>query len=701
MRAVRCRGSSRRRRAWSARGARRRTSARRARHAARRRSARVRPGVTRMRDAHRRARPPRDRGLASRPGAPPLPAYDVAVGTEAVLHRGRPVDGRPVRLVAFLDFDQELLAPRYRALGAGVVAAGAGRPAPRTARRTAGRAPRADPAPDATRWSWPRSTGTPGRSSTPRRATRRRSASRRSAGSPRSRGDAAAVEVACAALRAPTAARVLGPARRARLVRAPSVAELCDGFAPCRPRSRARARSRSGSTSIRSGSESACRSHMRLGTLGVWARSRFACSATRCCGNAPPRSPSSTANWRASSATMIDTMHEAYGVGLAAPQVGVQKRMYTYDVGDGPGGARQPRDRRRERGVGVRRRLPVGPRPPVEIVRPKVVTVRGLDLDGNEVSIEGDELMGRLIQHEIDHLDGDAAPRPARARGPQGGAARAARSSSRGRRARVVVPRRAPPSLTARAPSCGSSVLRHARRRGAAVAGARTTRATRSRSSSPSPTVAVGAGRRAEPSPVKEAAATRSASPCARPTGPRGRRRGRGRSDADVGVVVAFGQLLPPALLATVRHGFVNLHFSLLPRWRGAAPVERADPRRRHERRACASWSSKRASTPGPLYACARTPIGERRDRRRAARAARRARHDPARRHVAPRSGIATPTPQSGEPTYAAKVSVDEFRLDPRRRAVELARSCAPGTRVRARGSRSGAAAQGAAGPPG
>jgi peptide deformylase len=41
-----------------------------------------------------------------------------------------------------------------------------------------------------------------------------------------------------------------------------------------------------------------------------------------------------------------------------------------------------------------------------EIRRPKVVTVRGIDLDGMEVVLEGDELMGRLIQHEIDHLDG-------------------------------------------------------------------------------------------------------------------------------------------------------------------------------------------------------------------------------------------------------------------------------------------------------
>jgi len=43
----------------------------------------------------------------------------------------------------------------------------------------------------------------------------------------------------------------------------------------------------------------------------------------------------------------------------------------------------------------------------------------------------------------------------------------------------------------------------------------------------------------------------------------------------DVAVVVAYGQILPPDLLAVPRHGFVNVHFSLLPRWRGASPVVR------------------------------------------------------------------------------------------------------------------------------
>src|SRR4029079_11322987 len=45
---------------------------------------------------------------------------------------------------------------------------------------------------------------------------------------------------------------------------------------------------------------------------------------------------------------------------------------------------------------------------------------------------------------------------------------------------------------------------------------------------------------------------------------------------ADVGVVVAYGLILPAALLAATRDGWLNLHASLLPRWRGAAPIERA-----------------------------------------------------------------------------------------------------------------------------
>ncbi len=104
--------------------------------------------------------------------------------------------------------------------------------------------------------------------------------------------------------------------------------------------------------------------------------------------------------------TMMATMHEARGVGLAAPQVGVQKRLYTYDMGDDPSVIINPEIVEASGEWVYDEGCLSVPGFNFEIVRPKVVTVRGIDLDGNEVVLEGDELMGRLIQHEIDHLDG-------------------------------------------------------------------------------------------------------------------------------------------------------------------------------------------------------------------------------------------------------------------------------------------------------
>ena len=114
--------------------------------------------------------------------------------------------------------------------------------------------------------------------------------------------------------------------------------------------------------------------------------------------------------------TMQETMREAHGVGLAAPQVGVQKRLYTYDVEEL---AERGADSNGGSGVLLNPEIVDArgewtyeegclsvPGLVFELVRPKIVTVRGLDLDGHEVVLEGDELMGRVIQHEIDHLDG-------------------------------------------------------------------------------------------------------------------------------------------------------------------------------------------------------------------------------------------------------------------------------------------------------
>src|SRR3954463_2515753 len=104
--------------------------------------------------------------------------------------------------------------------------------------------------------------------------------------------------------------------------------------------------------------------------------------------------------------TMVDTMYEASGVGLAAPQVGVQKRMFTYDVGEGPQVLINPEVAEATGEWAYEEGCLSIPGFHFEIVRPKVVTMTGLDIDGNEVVIEGDELLGRVFLHELDHLDG-------------------------------------------------------------------------------------------------------------------------------------------------------------------------------------------------------------------------------------------------------------------------------------------------------
>ena len=103
---------------------------------------------------------------------------------------------------------------------------------------------------------------------------------------------------------------------------------------------------------------------------------------------------------------MLESMYQAPGVGLAAPQVGVQRRVFVYDVGDGPGAVVNPRIvEARGEWVYDEGCLSV-PGLSFPIVRPKEVHLVGLGLDGEEVSIEADELLARVFQHEIDHLDG-------------------------------------------------------------------------------------------------------------------------------------------------------------------------------------------------------------------------------------------------------------------------------------------------------
>ena len=105
---------------------------------------------------------------------------------------------------------------------------------------------------------------------------------------------------------------------------------------------------------------------------------------------------------------MVDTLRDASGLGLAAPQVGVQKRLFVYEFDDDQG----PRVIVNPTISGARGEwvyeegcLSV-PGLYFPIVRPKEIHLTGYDLDGREVSIEADEILARLFQHELDHLDG-------------------------------------------------------------------------------------------------------------------------------------------------------------------------------------------------------------------------------------------------------------------------------------------------------
>lgn len=111
---------------------------------------------------------------------------------------------------------------------------------------------------------------------------------------------------------------------------------------------------------------------------------------------------------------MYETMYHADGIGLAAPQIGLSRRVLVVDL------------RREAEGEEPERIALINPRivwesketekqsegclsiPGLEEVvqRPAVIRIEGFDEDGNEVEIEADDLFGRALQHEIDHLNG-------------------------------------------------------------------------------------------------------------------------------------------------------------------------------------------------------------------------------------------------------------------------------------------------------
>lgn len=244
---------------------------------------------------------------------------------------------------------------------------------------------------------------------------------------------------------------------------------------------------------------------------------------------------------------MLATMYAADGVGLAAPQVGVGKRVIVLDVGEGPLAVINPEIVAAEgEEAGTEGCLSV-PGKAGEVRRAARVRVTGLDQEGRQVWHEAEGLLARAFQHEVDHLDG------------------------------VLFVDRAdrvwdvPPETTLRIVFLGTPAFAVTVLEGLVAAGCRpvavVTRPDRPR----------GRGLAVTPPPVKEAA-ERLGLRVLQPE----RLRDPGFLAAlaelrpDVVVTAAFGRVVPPEVLALAPRGAYNLHPSLLPRHRGPAPVHRA-----------------------------------------------------------------------------------------------------------------------------
>ena len=103
---------------------------------------------------------------------------------------------------------------------------------------------------------------------------------------------------------------------------------------------------------------------------------------------------------------MLETMYEAEGVGLAAPQVGILKRLVVIDVGEGPIVLINPEIvEKSDEQTGMEGCLSL-PGKAGEVTRPNHVVCKAFNEDMEEITVEGEELLARAICHELDHLDG-------------------------------------------------------------------------------------------------------------------------------------------------------------------------------------------------------------------------------------------------------------------------------------------------------
>jgi len=103
---------------------------------------------------------------------------------------------------------------------------------------------------------------------------------------------------------------------------------------------------------------------------------------------------------------MLDTMYEAEGVGLAAPQVGILKRVVVIDIGEGPIVLINP-EIIESRGSYIDSEGCLSiPNEQGYVERPEYVKVKALNERGENIIIEGEDFLSKAICHELDHLDG-------------------------------------------------------------------------------------------------------------------------------------------------------------------------------------------------------------------------------------------------------------------------------------------------------
>ena len=104
---------------------------------------------------------------------------------------------------------------------------------------------------------------------------------------------------------------------------------------------------------------------------------------------------------------MFDTLYDSdSGIGLAAPQVGIQRQIFVWDMDDEPMVILNPTIVESDGEWVYDEGCLSIPGLYIEMTRPKTVLMKGLDMNGNEISLEADELEARLFQHELDHLNG-------------------------------------------------------------------------------------------------------------------------------------------------------------------------------------------------------------------------------------------------------------------------------------------------------